>query len=252
MNAMDLYIDGYLAQMFGPKGVGSYLLRLLGVEARSLRLNVSQEWPQAFFLTSPMVQNARPAISINGQSAWLLDYAIRQVGTIIPQRAWSPGHPSDIQRHANLSLNMPIFFVQSDRVNLGLPLLKVAVGNCGMLQGASAAAPVGDCTTTYIRINWLGYTEWTTQIMIKDQTSEHNTISLEKFAKRVGSAVSRFMNEAQEIQGQDANWRVGAGGITKEQVILIGAVHVSQGSWQPILQLNRYVMPRYQHLPGLP
>jgi len=58
--------------------------------------------------------------------------------------------------------------------------------------------------------------------------------------------------EFQEIQGQDTNWRVGVGGITKEQVLLIGAVHVSQGSWQPILQLNRYVMPRYQHLPGLP
>jgi len=30
--------------------------------------------------------------------------------------------------------------------------------------------------------------------MIKDQTSEHNTITLEKFAKRVASVVSRFMN----------------------------------------------------------
>ncbi|KAH9955294.1 hypothetical protein BC827DRAFT_1141722 [Russula dissimulans] len=222
------------------------------MEARSLRLNLSQEWPQAFFITNPVVQNARPSLSINGQPAWLLDYAIRQVGTTIPQRVWSPGNPSDSQRHTNVSLNMPIFFVHKDRVNLGLPLLKAALGNCEMLLGASSAAPVGDSTTTYIRINWLGYAEWTTQIMIKDQTSEHNTISLGKFAKRVGSAVSRFMNEAQEIQGQDANWRVGVGEITKDQVILIGAVHASQGSWQPILQLNRYVMPRYQHLPGLP
>ena len=31
-------------------------------------------------------------------------------------------------------------------------------------------------------------------MMIKDQTSEHNTISLEKFVKRVASAVCRFMN----------------------------------------------------------
>jgi len=150
---MDLYIDGYLAQMFGPKGVESYLLRLLGVEARFLRLNFSQEWPQAFFITSPVVQNARPSLSINGQPAWLLDYAIRQVGTIIPQRVWTPGYASEIQRQANMLLNMPIFFVQKDRVNLGLPLLKAAVGNCEMLLGASAPAPVGDCTTTYIRIN---------------------------------------------------------------------------------------------------
>jgi len=60
------------------------------------------------------------------------------------------------------------------------------------------------------------------------------------------------VQEAERLEGQDPNWRVGAGGVTKEQVILIGVVHVSQGSWQPILQLNRYVVPRCQHIPGLP
>jgi hypothetical protein len=58
--------------------------------------------------------------------------------------------------------------------------------------------------------------------------------------------------ERLELEGQDANWQVGVGGITKEQVILIGVVHVSQGSWQLILQLNRYVVPRCQHIPVLP
>ena len=61
-----------------------------------------------------------------------------------------------------------------------------------------------------------------------------------------------LVQEAERLQGQDANWRVGAGGIRKEDMILIGVVHVSQGSWQPILQLNRYVVPRCQHIPGLP
>ena len=112
--------------------------------------------------------------------------------------------------------------------------------------------------------------------MTRDQTTAHNTITLEKFSKRVANAVSRFLDvstpclqifcdhgrllitrhfrlvqEAQRLQGQDPNWRVIAGEITKEQVILIGIVHVSQGSWQPILQLNRYVVPRCQHIPGL-
>jgi hypothetical protein len=58
--------------------------------------------------------------------------------------------------------------------------------------------------------------------------------------------------EVQHLRGQDPNWRIGAGGIKKEDVILVGIVHVSQGSWQPILQLNRFVVPRYQHIPGLP
>jgi len=60
------------------------------------------------------------------------------------------------------------------------------------------------------------------------------------------------VQEAGRLEGQDPNWRVGAGGITKEQVILVGVVHVSQGSWQPILPLNRYVVLRRQHIPGLP
>ncbi|KAH9980588.1 hypothetical protein BJV74DRAFT_779394 [Russula compacta] len=229
--------------MFYPEGAAAYFARLLRVDARSLRPTVSHEWPHAFFITGHAV-NAPPSLFINGVPAWLLDYAIRQVGTIVPQRIWSP---SDPQRYVNVSLNMPIFFAHRDRVNLGLPLLTAAAGHCATLLGAGTTTPVGDCSTMYIRMNWPGYSEWSTQIMTKDQTPAHNTIPLEKFAKRVASAVSRFMDDAQRLQGHDPNWWIGNGGITKDQVILIGAVHVSQGSWQPILQLNRYVMPRYSH-----
>ena len=31
------------------------------------------------------------------------------------------------------------------------------------------------------------------------------------------------------------------GGITQEEVKVIGAIHVSAGCWMPILQLTRYV-----------
>ncbi len=110
--------------------------------------------------------------------------------------------------------------------------------------------------------------------MTRNQTSDHNIITLESFARRIASAVSRrlgvsplpswdvtivifnglhfyWFQEAERVEGQDPNWRIGVGGITKDQVTLIGVIHVSQGSWQPILQLNRYVMPRRQHIPGL-
>ena len=40
----------------------------------------------------------------------------------------------------------------------------------------------------------------------------------------------------------DRRWKIGAGGITQDDVIVIGAIHVSAGSWMPILQLNRYVI----------
>jgi len=239
---MDLYIDGNIAQMFSPEGAMRYFTRLFGVDARSLRPTVSQERPYSFFILSPAVENARPPFAVNGRP---LDYAISQAGTVVPQRMWSP---TDARR---VSLNMPIFFLNNDCVTLGIPLLKAVGRDRAMLLGARDTAPVGNATTLYLRINWPGYNDWSSQIMTRDQTIVQNTITLEQFAKRVANAVGRFLDEAQLFEGQDPHWRVGAGrGIIREDVILIGIVQVSQGSWQPILQLNRYVMPRCQHIPG--
>lgn len=298
---MDLLVDGNLAQMFHPEGAASYFARLLRVDARSLRPTISHEWPHAFFITGHAV-NAPPSILINGVPAWLLDYAIRQVGTIVPQRIWSP---SDPQRYVNVSLNMPIFFAHRDRVNLGLPLLTAAAGHCTTLLGAGTTTPVGDCSTMYIRMNVsihssseklahlveimrsraplvarLQRVEYTDYDQGSDSSSQHDPPrEIRKAPRQCGEQVhgckplpptswefsSSFKNppflmpnifsesnwcglqDAQRLQGHDPSWWIGNGGITKDQVILIGAVHVSQGSWQPILQLNRYVMPRYSH-----
>ena len=135
---MDLYVDGNIAQMYSPEGAMRYFSRLLGVDARSLRPTVSQEQPLPFFITNP---TGRP-----------LDYAITHAGTIVPQRMWSSGSPSDARRQANVSLNMPIFFVNTDYVTLGLPLLNAITGDRSTLLGASNVAPVGNCSTLYIRI----------------------------------------------------------------------------------------------------
>jgi hypothetical protein len=150
---MDLRIDGNIAQTFGPESAAEYFARLLRVDVRSLRPIGTQEWPHAFFITSPAVEDAPPSAHIGGRPAWLLDYAIRQIGTVVPQRIWSAQNPSDAQRYGNAQLNMPIFFVHNDRVNLGLPQPRAVAGDCAMLLGANATAPVGDCSTTYIRIN---------------------------------------------------------------------------------------------------
>ena len=65
---------------------------------------------------------------------------------------------------------------------------------------------------------------------------------------------AHYVNSKKPLVCEEPNWRIGGGlgGITKEQVLLIGAVHVTYGSLQPILQLNRYVFPRCQRLSGLP
>ena len=162
---VDLLIDGNLAHMFGPEGAAIYFARLLKVDARSLRPTMSQEWPHAFFITSPTVQQntttSTPPTTlyyINRQPAHLLDYTIRQVGTIVPQGIWPPGNTSSADSpsrsaKSGATLNMPIFFVGVDRISLGLPLADaVAEGDRAPLQGASSPAPIGHGSTVYIRI----------------------------------------------------------------------------------------------------
>src|SRR5713101_2196094 len=167
---MDLLVDGNLAHMFGPEGAAIYFARLLKVDVRTLRPTMSPEWPHAFFITSPqaptavtMQQNNNnaapplpPTLYINGLPAYLLDYTIRQVGTVVPQGIWPPGNTSSASsstRAPALNLNMPIFFVGMDRISLGLPLpLAIAEGDHVSLQGASSPAQIGHGSTTYIRI----------------------------------------------------------------------------------------------------
>ena len=181
---MDLLVDGILAHMFGPQDAALYFARLLKVDVRSLHPVMSQEWPHAFFITSPTVQNAAgasagagagagvgagasagastpqaPTLYIGRQPAQLLDYTIRQVGTVVPQGIWPPGNNNNTladtpARSAKaVSLNMPIFFAGMDRVSLGLPLyVAIAEGDRVPLQGAGDPASIGHGSTTYIRI----------------------------------------------------------------------------------------------------
>ncbi|SRR5258707_10907972 len=105
-----------------------------------------------FWLLYPGVQEVHPTTYINNRPAWLLDYEVRNVGTVVQQGLWTPASASDNQRYGTVPLNMPIFFVQRDGRTLGLPLNQAAAGNCAALQNARAPAPVGQCSTTTIRI----------------------------------------------------------------------------------------------------
>jgi hypothetical protein len=50
------------------------------------------------------------------------------------------------------------------------------------------------------------------------------------------------INRPSSYTGNDPRWFIGSRGITTDEVVLIGAVHVSQGSWMPILQVNRFIL----------
>ena len=148
-----LYTHGYIARTLGPRDAAQYLTRLLRVDERFHKPIPSHEWSDAFFITNPVIPNAHPHVYIANRPAWLLAYVLRNYGTVVPQSIWSPGTPSDAQRYNNVPLNMPIFFVQHDLSALGLQVVHAAAGDfMGLLLGAGGAAPVGNCSTTSIRI----------------------------------------------------------------------------------------------------
>jgi len=44
------------------------------------------------------------------------------------------------------------------------------------------------------------------------------------------------------VHAADPQWGVGAHGIMRSHIKVIGAVHVSAGSWMPLVQLTGYVL----------
>lgn len=136
--------------MLGAREAPLYCTRLLRFEEHHLQLYLTPD-TMAFFITGPAVQHAPLTTYIFGRPAWLLDYRVRDGGTVVPQSIWSPSTPGDAQRYCNVS-KMPIFFVFGERMALGIQLTQAAAGHCSGLLNGHAPAPVGSRHTTYIRV----------------------------------------------------------------------------------------------------
>jgi hypothetical protein len=78
---------------------------------------------------------------------------------------------------------------------------------------------------------------------------KHLGTSVDKFF-RVGFSHVRLSPSLIELLPQECEasdhapnggWKIGPSGITRHHIKVIGAVHVSAGSWMPIIQLTEYV-----------
>ena len=194
----------------------------------------------------------------------MLDRRVVGTGTVVPQVLWVPHTVTDRKHHVeNAKLQMPIFFLHTDG-RLGLTLEAAVSGRCHTLLNSQFSAPVGNQTTTHIRIGvssqcfrrfpitddsvtfiqWRGYREFKRQVQIRDETTQRNTVTLLKFAQHVGRSVEAFLKSANakvDFENQLPQWRVGEGGIQPHEIMVIGAIQVSCGGWTPILQLTRYI-----------
>ncbi|KAF8479740.1 hypothetical protein DFH94DRAFT_745551 [Russula ochroleuca] len=231
--------EGFLTKMFGRGEATLYIESLLKVNARDLFLfGDVLGWHNALMVPNPSINDGRyVAIAPNNQPLWLLDITPGPLYRVVPQKIWTPPNQSDWRRYVEqANLRMPIFFIQNDGAT-GLPLARGLSGQRALLRGGDKPAHLGGGHSTQIRIAWPGYESWERQIQIRDQTRQRNEITLERFVKLIAGVVDRFLRVASSTPVPDTAWRVGPGGITSNDVILVGAVQVSAGGWMPILQV---------------
>jgi hypothetical protein len=135
-----LLVDGCISTMFGPRDAEVYQSTLLRRGAGPLQEYKDPGYPRTFFAVPS------PGPFVGPQTPWVVDYVIGDMGTVVPQKLWSP-------RLRHEFLRPPIFFFRNG--GLGLPLNQAAGGNCMYLHGAPHPAPLGEnCGNhTQIRIN---------------------------------------------------------------------------------------------------
>ncbi|KAI9511587.1 hypothetical protein F5148DRAFT_1146751 [Russula earlei] len=232
---------GYISNTFGPQPAESYQMILFKVDPRVVVAFRHHSHPGAYFVyIQPSLPSPSQLMTNNGP-AWLLDYAVRDGGSVVPQQIWFPQGHGDWRRYVEQAeFHIPVFFTNADGA-LGVPVVNAAGGHMTLLD-ANQPAPLGDRTTTKIRICWPGYQPSEHQVQLRDQTPARNPVTLERLVKHVGSRVRQFLSDCMQVQSADPRWAVGYGGINVNEVMLIGVVQVSAGSWMPMLQLMERVV----------
>ena len=145
--ARDYLTDGYISNTIGSRAEG-YIARLFGVDAASIQA-IRQT---AFYVFNPPSYSIPPALSVHGRDAWLLDFAVRSGGSVVPQQLWSPQGQSDRRRYVEQAqIRMPVFFINTNG-SLGVPVVSAAAGNMQLRDG-HLPPQLADKRTVKLRIN---------------------------------------------------------------------------------------------------
>ncbi|THH13455.1 hypothetical protein EW146_g6768 [Bondarzewia mesenterica] len=230
-----IMIDGYISRTFQPQWADNHFSTLLKTALSHYRVYYDTGM-RCFFLRRDAL---RP-----GSAPMILDYsADTSIGSLVPQSLWTPHSLTDRRQYVEQAkLEPPTFFVHTNGV-IGVRLVDAAAGNCHTLKELGTPARLGNKSSVHLRMNWPGYNvyDWKRQFQAKDETSAHSPITLERYCECVLTYV--LWRQLASQQGTAyPQWRIGANGITRNDILIIGVVHVSAGSFMPILQLNRYII----------
>jgi hypothetical protein len=164
-------------------------------------------------------------------------------GIPVPQKMYKPHTQSDRRRYVEeVELEPPIMFFLQGPAECGIPLRDALTGKYIRLVGRDDAMFRERGPSVSIRLKWPGYGNWSRQIPTKDFRSPPCPITRSKLAKNIARTVERFIKEKYRAvmdPDEDPRWRVGPGHITIDDLVLVGLQHVSKGSWQCHLRLNR-------------
>ena len=149
-------MDGYIARSFY-RQAEVYLSHLLKTRNfRQLCQTLQSPSGTAFVVrsnASRLLSSQPVAWDHTGVPLWVLDYAIKNIGTVVPQTLWTPLNKKDLKQHVEeADLQFPIFFIHENG-DLGLSLEDAVNGRCySALRDARTHAQLGGKTTTHIRI----------------------------------------------------------------------------------------------------
>ncbi|GJE92940.1 hypothetical protein PsYK624_090990 [Phanerochaete sordida] len=89
-----------------------------------------------------------------------------------------------------------------------------------------------------IRINWPGYQPWSYVVHAFDHSYEVRPITLAKLAHEVAKTVRLLKNDMATSGTVSPDWSLN--NVNIEELVLLELRHVSTGSWQPVLCLDRH------------
>jgi hypothetical protein len=152
----ELLVDGYISRAFYPNRSAELYFSHLLKTSRNLK-DLYQTLPapvgsgEVFVIRGPL--RPPPLMWDSGVPLWLLDYVIKDIGTVVPQTLWTPRNRNDFKVHVEeADLQLPIFFIHGNG-DLGLSLEDAVNGHHGTLRDARTPAQLGGKTTTHIRIS---------------------------------------------------------------------------------------------------
>lgn len=118
----------------------------------------------------------------------------------------------------------------------GIPLAAILRGETEGLEGLALPALPDDMTSTKVslRILWPGYEPFTKQITAR---TDGRTVSMDRLVEVIAKVLVEFCQKRALIPTSDPAWRLGPGFITVDDLTLVGILHVSRSSIQPLVDV---------------